>query len=220
MPIDTLHELSRSECNTSDVPVRAPFDSSARRVRCASTLGLIAVLAACSTTQSARIDHAGRMRGYVESSRVTDFCPDQRQRRDDERCVVTRGWDYSAGKTIVRTFDPSGKLIATEEPDGADLSLTQAEQARVEALVRSDPRTRDIVNRPGVMIFDSGFVMREPGDRWCDRGSRCIRSIAATNGGDDVVLHSVVDLMRDMVVYPSYVPLGTKSSELNMGNSK
>ena len=104
------------------------------------------------------------MRGYVESSRVSDFCPDQAQRRDDERCIVTRGWDYARGKTIVRTFDPSGKLIATDVPDGADLSLTPIEKQRVEALVRADPRTRDIVNKPGVIIFDSGFVMREPGD--------------------------------------------------------
>lgn len=169
-----------------------------------------ASLSACSTAPIGRegpaVDHSGRMRGYVESSRVTDFCPDQRVRRDDERCVVTRGWDYGHGETLVQTYDPSGKLIATEKPDGADLSLTAAEISRVEMLVRSDPRTREIVNQPGVKIIESGFVMREPGDRWCDRGSRCIRSIAAINDGNDVVLHSVVDLMRDRVVYPNYLP--------------
>lgn len=164
------------------------------------------------------IDHSGRMRGYVESSRVTDFCPDQRQRRDDERCVVTRGWDYERGVTIVRTFDPAGKLIDKVEPPGSDLSLTAAEKARVEALVRMDPRTRGIVDMPGVMIWAGGFVMREPGDPWCDRGSRCIRAIAATDGGNNAILHSVVDLMRDEVVYPVSPPNGEKPTDKGRGD--
>jgi hypothetical protein len=147
-----------------------------------------------------------RMTGYVESARVTDFCPDQSTRPADERCIVTRGWDYSRGVTIVRTFDPQGKLIDVFEPEGADLSLTPAEQARVEALVRADSRTRDIVNQPEVSIWSGGFVHRRPGDPFCDRGSRCIRSIAFTDNGQRVLLHSVVDLMSDRVVYPFYSP--------------
>ena len=168
------------------------------------------LLAACAGTPDAdpgaAIDHSDRMRGYVESRRVTDFCPDQNQRRDDERCVVTYGWDYERGVTVVRTFDPDGKLIGTEEPAGADLSLTDAEKARVEALMRADPRTRDTVNKADVMLWQGGFVMRKPGDRFCDKGSRCIRVVAATDGGNTAIRHSVIDLMRDAVVYPDYVP--------------
>lgn len=164
------------------------------------------------------IDHSARMRGYVESSRVTDFCPDQQQRRADERCIVTRGWDYDRGVTIVRTFNPDGKLIDTVEPAGADLSLTAVEKARVEALVRADPRTRDIVNQPGIVFWTGGFVMREPGDRWCDRGSRCIRAIAASDDGNNAVLHSVVDLMRDRVVYPGYGPESGKQASADRGH--
>ena len=156
----------------------------------------------------AGIDHSGRMRGYIEAKRVTDFCPGQASRRDDERCIVTRGFDYSRGVTVVRTYDPNGALIATQEPPGADVSLTDVEQARVEALVRAEPRISDIVNAPGVVLWHGGFVMREPGDKYCDRGSRCIRVIAAIHGGDDVILHSVVDLMTDRVIYPRYVPSG------------
>jgi hypothetical protein len=184
-----------------------------------SAIGLAtvaALLQACAVAPGqdsvAGVDHSGRMRGYVESRRVSDFCPDQQNRRDDERCVVTRGWDYSRGVTIVRTYDPDGKLISTEEPPGADLSLTDIEKARIEALMRADPRTRDIVNKPGVMLWQGGFVMREPGDPYCDRGSRCIRVIAATDGGNTAILHSVVDLMRDEVVYPDYVPSEKKLS--------
>lgn len=179
-------------------------------------VALCACMAGCAmttaTTAPAANDHAGRMRGYVESSRVTDFCPDQGQRRDDERCVVTRGWDYARGITVVRTWDPAGALMKEENPAGADLSLVPAEQARVEALVRADPRTSPIVNRSGVMFWSGGFVMREPGDRFCDEGSRCIRAIAADHGGNTAVLHSVVDLMTDRVVYPVYVPSGKTSA--------
>lgn len=185
------------------------------RSPCFPALALVAMLAACHGQSSVQsgfgVDHSGRMQGYVESRRVTDFCPDQSQRRDDERCVVTHGWDYDRGVTIVRTYDPQGRLIGTIEPPGADLSLVPEEKARVETLVRTDPRTRAIVDQPGVSIWAGGFVMREPGDRWCDRGSRCIRVIAYTGDGQTTVLHSVVDLMRDEVVYPDYVPSGKET---------
>ena len=188
-------------------------------VRPVCTVILAGLLAACASHSNLRptsgVDHSGRMQGYVESSRVTDFCPDQKLRRDDERCVVTRGWDYERGVTIVRTYDPEGKIIGTVEPPGADLSLLPEEKARVETLVRSDPRTRDIVDKPGVLFWTGGFVMREPGDLWCDKGSRCIRAIAYIGDGQTTVLHSVVDLMRDEVVYPDYVPSGKKLTEHN-----
>ena len=180
-----------------------------QRILMSAALG--AALAGCATN-SATTDHEGRMRGYVESASATDFCPDQKQRRDDERCIVTRGWDYDRGVTIVRTYDPAGKLITTEQPDGADLSLMPAEKARVEALVRADPRVSAIVNQPGVTFWVGGFVMREPGDPYCDRGSRCIRAIAVTDNGNEAILHSVVDLMSDVVVYPFYLPSGRKSA--------
>lgn len=176
---------------------------------CLVVASVALLVSACAHTPSAgHADPAGRIRGYVESSRVTDFCPDQASRRADERCVVTRGFDYATARTVVRMYDPDGKLIRTEHPPGANLSLTPAEQARVAALVRADPRTRAIVERSDVMFWSGGFVMREPGDRHCDRGSRCIRAIAAVDHGNDVILHSVVDLVTDRVVYPFYTPSG------------
>ena len=186
-------------------------------VRATTALVLMGCLAACGSAPDSRsgdvhkVDHSGRMRGYVESSKVTDFCPDQSRRRDDERCVVTRGFDYARGITIVRTFDPAGQLLSSVDVAGADLSLTEVERARVETLIRADPRTKNVVNAPDVMLWDGGFVMREPGDRYCDRGSRCIRVIAAIDDGNEAILHSVVDLVSDRVVYPNYVPSDTKT---------
>ena len=93
--------------------------SPASLFRACYLLALSLGLAACGSQATRNdiasdgIDHSGRMRGYVESSRVTDFCPDQSERRDDERCVVTRGLDYARGQNIVLTFDPNGNLIAT-----------------------------------------------------------------------------------------------------------
>src|SRR5690606_8144059 len=153
-----------------------------------------------------------RMQGYVESSRVTDFCPDQASRPETDRCVVTRGFDYATGRTVVRTYDPAGKLIGTDHPPGANLSLTEAERARLEALVRADPRTAAVGGRADVVVWSGGCVRREPGARHGDRGSRCIRVIAAIDHGNDVILHSVVDLMTDRVVYPFYRPSGKESA--------
>ncbi len=187
------------------------------KILAAAGFSIAMLLSACSSAPRMRasfeseVDHSGRMRGYVESSKVTDFCPDQSTRRDDERCTVTRGFDYSRVLTIVRTYDPTGKLINSVDVAGADLSLTDVERARIETLIRADPRTKDIVNAPGVMLWDGGFVMREPGDQFCDRGSRCIRVIAATHEGDNAILHSVVDLVADRVVYPSYTSSRNKS---------
>lgn len=150
--------------------------SPASLFRACYLLALSLGLAACGSQATRNdiasdgIDHSGRMRGYVESSRVTDFCPDQSERRDDERCVVTRGWDYARGQNIVRTFDPNGNLIATQYPPGADLSLTEPERQRAAALVKLDPRTRDIVNKPDVMLWHGGFAMREPGDPFLRQG--------------------------------------------------
>ena len=202
------------------IGLRAPT-AGGRRVRRAGFLIAAAALCLLVTACAGRAvvqeaNPGGRIRGYVESSRVTDFCPGA-NRPAAERCAVTRGWDYDKGETVVRTYGPDGGLIDTQHPPGADLSLTPPEQARVEALVRADPRTAPIVNRPGVMFWSGGFVMREPGDRFCDRGSRCIRAIAADDGGNHVVLHSVVDLMTDRVVYPVYRP-GGASTDARKGN--
>ncbi|MEZ5462791.1 hypothetical protein [Dokdonella sp.] len=189
---------------------------------CTALVMMAVLIGGCADRTGSEVvsadNHAGRMTGYVESRKVTDFCPDQDQRADDERCTVTHGWDYDRGVNIVRTYDPAGKIISEVEPPGADLSLTPAESARVEALVRADPRTRDIVNKPEVMFWAGGFAVRMPGDPWCDRGSRCIRAIAAVDGGNTAILHSVVDLMTDQVVYPDYQPLGEKLSGNNGEN--
>lgn len=183
-----------------------------KHFRPAGVVPLLAIVAACaqpSTRHEASPladGHQGRMSGYVESQRATDFCPDQRQRRADERCVVTRGWDYATGVAILRMFDPQGRKINEEVLPGADLSLTPAEQRRVEDLVRADPQLAPIINQPGVRVWAGGFVVREPGDPYCDRGSRCVRAIAGANDGNDAVAHAVVDLMTDRVVYPFYSP--------------
>ncbi|MBN8481301.1 MAG: hypothetical protein J0L88_06900, partial [Xanthomonadales bacterium] len=170
---------------------------------------------ACAHAPTARVanaDAAGRMRGYIESSRVTDLCPDPGKRAAEDRCVVTRGFDYTRGETVVRMYDPAGRLVLTEHPPGADVSLTPIEHARVEALMRVDARTAPIVNRTGVVLWAGGFVVREPGDRQCNRRSRCVRAIAADDGGNNVILHSVVDLMTDRVVHPFYEPAGGLSA--------
>ena len=46
--------------------------------------------------------------------------------------------------------------------------------------------------------------MRKPGDRYCDRGTRCIYAILAEDGGFTPIQRAIVDLQRDRVVYPDF----------------
>ena len=102
-------------------------------------------------------------------------------------------------------------------PPHFDLAPIDKAKTRLNAVVKLVKR-KDVTRliKPDVMLWHGGFAMREPGDPFCDRGSRCIRVIAAVNNGDDVILHSVVDLMSDRVVYPDYVPSGRKAAHLSL----
>jgi hypothetical protein len=156
-------------------------------------------------------DPAGRMRGYVESRQITDFCPGRAS--EAVRCVVTYGWDYDRGVAVRRMYDPDGKQMDSQEIGPATVALTGIETARVEALVRADPRVAPIINRPGVKIWRGGFIYIRPGDKHCGEKSRCVRAIAGENEGEDAVSHSIVDLMTDRVVYPFYKPTGAELAD-------
>jgi hypothetical protein len=54
------------------------------------------------------------------------------------------------------------------------------------------------------VIWAGGFVMRKPGDRYCDRGTRCIYAILAEDEGFRPLRRAIVDLQRDRVVYPDF----------------
>jgi hypothetical protein len=156
-------------------------------------------------------DPAGRMHGYVESRQITDFCPGRAS--EAVRCAVTYGWDYDRGVAVRRMYDPDGKLIESQDIGPATVALTEIETARVEALVRADPRVAPIINRPGVKIWRGGFIYIRPGDAHCGERSRCVRAIAGEHDGEDAVSHSIVDLMTDRVVYPFYQPTGAELAD-------
>lgn len=143
----------------------------------------------------------GRMTGIVVSRRYSDFFI-----RDGKevRREIEVGWDYDRATAFQRTYDLEGKLLKTEVLAGADIGLTDREDERVKALVKGYPTLKDISKQPGVVIWGGGFVLREPGDVFCDRGSRCIHAILSTDNGVTAVAHAIVDLQRDRVVYPDY----------------
>lgn len=147
------------------------------------------------------VAEAGRMRGIVINRRYGDFFMVDRK---EVRREIELAWDYDRGTAIRRTYDLSGKLLGTEDLPGAEMRLTEIEDARVKALVSGYPTLRDIVKQPGVVIWAGGFVWRMPGDKWCDQGTRCIHAILSTDNGVTAVAHAIVDLQRDRVVYPEY----------------
>ncbi|MEO7433611.1 MAG: hypothetical protein ABIR62_16690 [Dokdonella sp.] len=151
----------------------------------------------------------GRIRGYVVERRYGDFrMTDGREVRFD----VEYGWDYARGTGVRKTFDPAGKLLSSEDLVNGEMALSEIEQERVRALVRGQPALKSIANGPGVVVWGEGFLWRVTGDRYCDRGSRCIHAIIAKDGGLTAVGHAIVDLQSDRVVYPFYDGSKLKSS--------
>ncbi len=143
----------------------------------------------------------GRMRGVVINRRYGDvFHVDGKKVRRQ----IELAWDYDRGTAIRRTYDESGRLLGSEDLPGAEMRLTPAEDERVKALVRGYPTLKDVAARPGVVIWAGGFVLRQPGDRWCDARTRCIHAILSSDNGVTAVAHAIVDLQRDRVVYPEY----------------
>lgn len=149
------------------------------------------------------VSESGRMHGIVINRRYGDFfiIVGEEVRRE-----IELAWDYDRGTAIRRTYDLQGKLLETEDLPGADFSLTAPEKERVKDLVRGYPTLKDAVNQPGVDIWAGGFVLREPGDRYCDKGTRCIHAIVSGDNGYTAVAHAIVDLQRDRVVYPDFDP--------------
>ena len=141
------------------------------------------------------------MHGIVINRRYGDFFMIDRQ---EVRREIELAWDYDRGTAIRRTYDLSGKLLQSEDIAGAEMRLTDLENDRVKALVSGYPTLKEIVRKPGVVIWAGGFVWRKPGDRYCDLGTRCIHAILSTDNGVTAVAHAIVDLQRDRVVYPEY----------------
>ena len=152
---------------------------------------------------------AGRMRGYVIERRYGDFAMvDGKEIRFD----VEYGWDYDRATGVRKTYDATGKLQDTQDLVNGEMALNEVERERVRALVLGHPSLKSIANAKDVVIWGGGFLWREPGDRYCDRGSRCIHAIIAKDGGLTAVGHAMVDLQTDRVVYPFYDGSKLKSS--------
>lgn len=152
---------------------------------------------------------AGRMRGYVMERRVGDFVMREGK---EVRLEVEYGWDYDRAVGMRKTFDVAGKLLHSEDLVNGEMALNEVEAERVRALVRGQPALKAIANGPDVVIWAEGFLWRVTGDRYCDKGSRCIHAIIAKDKGLTAVGHAMIDLQSDRVVYPFYDGSAMKSS--------
>lgn len=170
-------------------------------VGCASTPRSPAPAKASSELIASDVPDAGRMKGIVVIRSYVDFFV---IKGVEVRRRIEMAWDYDRATAIRRTYDLSDKLLQTEDLPGAEMRLTAIENDRVKALVSGYPTLKDIAKQTGVVIWGGGFVLRKPGDRWCDAGTRCIHAILSTDNGVTAVAHAIVDLQRDRVVYPEY----------------
>lgn len=153
------------------------------------------------------VAESGRMKGIVINRRYGDFFMIDGKEVHRE---IELAWDYARGTAIRRTYDLSGELLKTEDLPGAEMRLTPVEDERLKDLVRGYPTLKGVANEPGVVIWAGGFVMRIPGDRYCDTGTRCIYATLSRDGGFTPIVRAIVDLQRDRVVYPDFDP-GTRS---------
>jgi hypothetical protein len=147
------------------------------------------------------VDSAGRMRGYEMNRRVDDVVKIDGM---DVRRSIEYGFDYDRGTTLQRTYDADGKLIEEKLLPSRALRATEREEARLRALVDGHPELGPIMQRPGLLVHSGGFVVYRPTDPYCSVGSRCIRFIVSAGDGSEHVIHAVVDLVSDRVVYPHY----------------
>lgn len=149
------------------------------------------------------VPESGRMHGIVLNRSYGDvFLIDG----EEVRRKIQLAWDYDRGTAIRRTYDMQGNLLTTEDLPGAEMRLTEQENERVKDLVRGYPTLKDIANKPDVVIWAGGFVMRIPGDRYCDKGTRCIYATLSKDNGFTPIVRAIVDLQRDRVVYPDFDP--------------
>lgn len=150
---------------------------------------------------ASKVSDAGRMKGIVVNRSYEDFFVHDGV---ETRRRIELAWDYDRATAIRRTYALDGKLLQTEDIAGAEMRLTPLEDDRVKALVNGYPILGEMARQPGVVIWAGGFVMRKPGDRYCDRGTRCIYAILAEDGGFRPIRRAIVDLQRDRVVYPDF----------------
>jgi hypothetical protein len=143
------------------------------------------------------------MHGIVLNRRYGDFflIDGKPVRRE-----IQLAWDYDRGTAIRRIYDLQGNLLRTEDSPRPEMRLTDLENERVKDLVRGYPTLKDIAGRPDVVIWAGGFVMRIPGDRYCDKGTRCIYATLSKDNGFTPIVRAIVDLQRDRVVYPDFDP--------------
>ncbi len=115
--------------------------------------------------------------------------------------VVEYGFDYDRASTVRRIFTPEGELIS-EELLVESLRANPAEEARLNELVRTHPTLGPLMDEPDLLVHAGGFVFRKPEDASCSKGSRCLRYIVSKGDGSVPHINAVVDLVRDLVVYP------------------
>ncbi len=122
---------------------------------------------------------------------------------EDRRRQVQHLWDYSRGIAVRRLSSLDGEELLFEDEPFRALRGTDEEQAIAFDRVRKHPQLARSAAIPDAEWF-GGFAYREPGDPYCDAGSRCIHVMVTLDGGVRRIIHAIVDLQTDRVVHPFY----------------
>lgn len=181
-------------CATQPRPTRAAGASPSKQAARS-----IAQTVAPGEPVASAADPAGRITGYQFARRYQDVV------KVDGGSVaqtVEYGFDYDRRVTVRRIFDTEGRQVAEDLFEAESLHANAAESARVRELVETHPQLGPLMAQPNLHVHAGGFVVREPGDPYCDTGLRCLRFIVSKGDGSQTVIHAIVDLVSDRVVYP------------------
>lgn len=136
---------------------------------------------------------------------VREFTELFKEDGQDRRRQVQHLWDYSRGVAVRRMLSMEGELLRVEDEPFRALRGTDEEQAIAFQRVREHPQLSASAAIADAEWF-GGFAYREPDDPYCDAGSRCIHVMVTVDRGVRRIIHAIVDLQTDRVVYPFYDP--------------
>ncbi len=112
-------------------------------------------------------------------------------------------YDYTDGVARQVTRDAAGAVLASRVVHGAVPS--REEFAEAASLVRADPEIGIVVSRTRA-VFEGGFLLTEPAGQPCGPHTRCIQIMLFSENRLGIVRRVVVDLVKQHITYPVYVP--------------
>jgi hypothetical protein len=118
-------------------------------------------------------------------------------------------FDYRKGYAQENYYTPEGRPAGSRRVKQGQPQPSAEEIAEAKELILRDHGLARIVARRAAE-FDGGFLLEETRGLPCGPGSRCIQLQILTPDHSGLLRWTVVDLVRERIAYPVYVPRGSR----------